>query len=131
MTSTSVTNRPRCRTAGRRLRTTSHAAEPTNVTDRMNSYMLPHGIRSAAMPRVANAPRCRSRPTAFSATAIRPAHTLQSGRGGAGNAGVSSWTGTAEAGTGAPAPTSCFAVEEARRRSPNAYSAAYPIIAAR
>src|SRR3954453_15495732 len=51
-TSASVTNSPRCRIDIRLNRTPNHTVDPTNVTDSVNSYMLPHGIRWAATARV-------------------------------------------------------------------------------
>ena len=91
----------------------------------LNSYMLPHGMRCAATPRVTTVPRCSAKASQVSPTPIRPSRTPRS-RGGAG--GTTSSAGGTSTSPGPPAPTSWRAGRVAARpmwlRLPNAYSAA-------
>src|SRR6266545_3379792 len=72
-TSTSVTKSPSGRRYGRRVSSTSQAVAPTRHTASTNSYMLPHGTRCAASPRVTRQPRCSSAASPVSASPARPA----------------------------------------------------------
>jgi hypothetical protein len=58
--------------AGDRRSTTSHVTTAATQIAAMNSYMLPIGQRSAAIPRVAIDVSCSAAPSTVSATAIRP-----------------------------------------------------------
>src|SRR5207248_8162140 len=135
ITRTSVTNRPSGRSTGRRVTSTSQAVAPTKQTAMMNSYMLPHGTRCAANPRVTMAARCSSQPTAVSTSAPRPANPAMrafSASPGAASGGAEGATGAGAPGAAVrpPAPTSSRSATRATTdREPNAYSTAYASIA--
>ncbi len=57
----------------RRTSTTSQPTAATNVPARMNSYMLPHGTRSAARPRATSETPWTAIATSVTTTAARPA----------------------------------------------------------
>src|SRR6266540_2833825 len=140
-----ITNMPRYRIRGCRASTTQNAATATKPTAEENSYMLPHGIRSTAVPRSTIEVRCPAAPSRVSSTASRPNRcagrfTTASRPNFSGDPaapspaspdtadGADDVGGADGATSGPPAPTSTFAVagtaavSATRPRRPNAYS---------
>src|SRR5689334_8333231 len=104
MTSVNVTKSPSGRIDGRRTSTTSHAVAPTRVAASTNSYMLPHGTRPAARPRVTRQATWASQPTKVSAAPVQPAHTATRAASGPAPAGrASSPSSTASPDPASPA----------------------------
>jgi len=76
----------------------------------MNSYMLPHGQRPTAKPRVATEPICTSAPSTVNATAIRPNRSRHGRPVAVDGASPARGTSVSAAGaSAAPAATGTFA----------------------
>src|SRR6266545_931610 len=148
-TSTSVTKSPSGRRYGRRVSSTSQAVAPTRHTASTNSYMLPHGTRCAASPRVTRQPRCSSAASPVSASPARPASAATrafsasprpapaGGPSPSTSSSISSMPSISSTSAGGPAapirspvPTSSrVATRPTTDREPNAYSTAWASMA--
>src|SRR5262245_18598260 len=116
-TSAAVTNRPISRSAGRRTTRTSQAQAATRLNVTTNSYMLPHGTRPAARPRVTSTPTCAAAAAAVTQTAIRPKLTALAANGGRGAAAVRAGGVDASGGSAVPAVTTPSTVVAAPTRA--------------
>src|SRR5262249_42776216 len=115
----SAAKSPRWRRFGRRTTTASQTVMPTNDPASTNSYMLPHGTRCAAKPRVTSVATWNASPATVSTTPASPTR-----------AGTSEGEGAGGGSAAGPAPAATSSRAGATDgRTPNAYSTAYASIA--
>lgn len=101
----------------------------------VNSYMLPHGHRPDATPRVTMPPRFAAQPSQLITTATRPAVAAQGAYGTAAVPASSPVPASARSPPLSPPPTVTSSRDRGAgawpRGRPNASSRAYPIMAPR